>query len=272
MYVVRRNLPSMDQGEGIVSGGHDADKIKEYYTRPEIAAEYGRQQYITPCERLLFDTYIRPGMAILDIGVGGGRTSEFLAENASRYVGVDYAPEMIEICRNKYPQWEYFVCLATDLSMFQCGSFDAVVMAFNVLDDVLCDENRWQCLRECRRVLRDRGVLIFSSHNPRAIVVRPDWERGSDGVLVNRVSTIFSAIRFSIQRARCYVPKAPFWRGEGHMLDTLKLMTHFWVPAKVIRELTRAGFQLHAMKGDDYPSRSHMLITEWYYYVFSKAG
>lgn len=267
-----------------------ADKIKQYYTRPEIAAEYGRAQYITPCERLLFDAYIRPGMAILDMGVGGGRTSEFLARNASRYVGLDYAPEMIEICKKKYPQWEYFVSSATDLSLFQCGSFDAAVMSYNMLDDVIPDDNRWQCLKECNRVLRDRGLLIFSSHNPRAIIVRPDWQRQRDNVdqqiaagqsnghaadsikPSSRIRTIFSAIKSSTHRIKCYAWKAPFWRGEGHMLDEEELMTHFWVPSKTIRELTCAGFKFVAMQGDDYPLKSHVLTTEWYYYVFSKAG
>lgn len=268
----------------------ETSKIKEYYARPEIAAEYGKQQYITPCERLLLDTYIKPGMAILDIGVGGGRTSEFLARKASRYVGVDNAPQMIELCRNKYPQWEYFVSSAIDLSRFECGSFDAVVMSYNTLDDVIPDDNRLRCLKECHRVLRNQGLLVFSSHNPRAIIVRPNWQRRRDDAYrqiasqqssglvsssakpTNKTGTIFSAIKLSLHRIRCYTWKAPFWRGEGHMLDTVKLMTHFWVPAKVIRELIRTGFQFNAMQGDDYPLRSHILTTEWYYYVFSKAG
>ena len=88
----------------VVSAPLHTEQIYRYYNSPAIAASYGQQGYITPCERLLFGTYIRPGMAILDIGVGGGRTSRYLAGNASRYVGVDYAPEMVRICREKYPQ------------------------------------------------------------------------------------------------------------------------------------------------------------------------
>jgi len=278
------------RSEEIVFAANHAVKIKQHYTDPETAAGYGRQQYITPCERLLFITYIKPGMAILDIGVGGGRTSEFLARNASWYVGIDYADEMIKICRSKYPQWEYFVDSATDLSRFKCGSFDAVVMSYNTLDDVIPDENRWRCLKECHRVLRDRGLLIFSSHNPRAILVRPDWEHRRDIAYTRlavrednshamdslkppgHIGRIFSAIKLSLHRIMSYAWKAPFWRGEGHMLDTGRLMTHFWIPAKAISELARAGFQLKAVEGDDYPLTNHILTTEWYYYVFSKAG
>lgn len=267
-----------------------AEKIFEFYNSREVTTYHAQQQYITPCERVIFETYIKPGMAILDIGVGGGRTTEYLSKNCSRYVGIDYAPAMLEICRKKYPQWEFFADSATDLSRFDCGSFDAVVMSYNTLDDVIPDDNRWRCLRECHRVLSERGLLIFSSHNPRAIIIRPNWwgqwnnalwqiaGRPSNGRfaysprLPNHLTTILSAIKESFHRIRCYVWKAPFWRGEGHMLDTQSLMTHFWVPAKAIGELTRVGFKFNALQGDDYPLRSHTLTTEWYYYVFSKAG
>jgi ubiquinone/menaquinone biosynthesis C-methylase UbiE len=263
-----------------------SEKIYQHYNSSAIALGYGQQEYITPCERLLFDTYIKPGMAILDMGVGGGRTSPYLAETASRYVGIDYSPEMLQICREKYPKWEYFECSATDLSPFQSGSFDVVVISFNMLDDLFPNENRWRCLQECQRVLRENGLLIFSSQNPRAILVRP---RKADGTKNNRQSsyifTLFrkvldlsakflKAVRSSARDAFSRGTKSPFWRGEGYMLDNVldeKLMTHFWTPKKAIAELVRYGFRFVALQGDDYPLRSHMLITHWYYYVFQKA-
>jgi ubiquinone/menaquinone biosynthesis C-methylase UbiE len=265
-----------------------AAKIHQFYNSPEITARYARRQSITPCERLIFAAYIKPGMAILDIGVGTGRTTEYLAKDSSRYVGIDYAPAMLEVCRNKHPQLEYFVDSATDLSRFQCGSFDVVVMCFNTLDDVIPDENRQRCLRECHRVLRDQGLLIFSSHNPRAIIVRPNWQCRRDAAfrqlagrpsnsflsyspgLAEHVATILSAIKLSLHRISRYAWTVAFWRGKGHMVDAHKLRTHYWIPAEVIRELTRAGFQCNTVKGDDYPLKSHILTTEWYYYVFSK--
>lgn len=259
-----------------------SEKIFQYYNSPAIAAGYGEQEYITPCERFLFDTYIKPGMAVLDIGVGGGRTSPYLAENSSRYVGIDYAPEMIETCRQKYPKYEYCRCSATDLSPFQSGSFDVVVMSFNMLDDLFPHENRWRCLQECHRVLRENGLLIFSSHNPRAILARPgktgepEKSRQANDVFrpfrrsLNSSAKFLIAFRKSLRRAFSRGTKPPFWRGEGYMLDE-KLITHFWTPRKAIGELVRYGFRFIALQGDDYPSKGHMLMTHWYYYVFQKA-
>jgi ubiquinone/menaquinone biosynthesis C-methylase UbiE len=263
------------------------EQIHRYYNNPAIAASYGRQEYITPCERLLFSAYISPGAAILDIGVGGGRTSQYLAGNASRYVGIDYAPEMVRICREKYPQWEYLEVSATDLSPFQGESFDVVVLSYNMLDDLIPDESRRRCLQECRRVLRTNGFLIFSSHNPRAIFVRPQRENTKSRLqdcrpgfsmdvfaLFRKVlhwsANSFMALRESLRRVFSYGRKLPFWRGEGYMLDNQNLMTHFAIPKKIIAELVQYGFRFIALQGDDYPKRSHLLVTEWYYYVFAK--
>src|SRR5271167_1848328 len=124
------------------------------YNAPAVAEYYAGLDYLTPCERLLFDEYLRPGMAILDLGVGGGRTTAYLSSIAARYVGVDYASEMIAACRKKFPQIEFETENASDLSRFATLSFDAVVMAFNGIDYVIPDESRFHALREIRRVLK----------------------------------------------------------------------------------------------------------------------
>jgi SAM-dependent methyltransferase len=292
-YIPIRNKRAKNRGQTpriwivIVLAQPHAEEIFKHYNSPAIAAGYGHQEYITPCERLLFSTYISSGMAILDIGVGGGRTSQYLARNASRYVGVDYAPEMVRICRRKYPQWEYLEASATDLSPLQSESFDVVVLSYNMLDDLIPDETRWRCLQECHRVLRDNGLLIFSSHNPRAILVRTNQEtaklcrpahlQGAFGRIdavfrdtLNQSAKLFTSAQASLRRVFSYGSKSPFWRGEGYLIDAENLMTHFWTPKKAIAELAQCGFRFIILQGDDYPRKSHLLITDWYYYVFRK--
>src|SRR3984957_8259597 len=111
------------------------------YDKPEVVAHYALLDSLTPCECLLFETYIRPGNHVLDLGVGGGRTTPYLSRRASRYVGVDYASEMIGTCRRKYPGLEFLEAEASDLSVLERCSFDVVVCAFNGLDYVM-DEAR----------------------------------------------------------------------------------------------------------------------------------
>ena len=150
-----------------------ANNNLQIYNSTEIAAHYAGLSQITPCEHLLFQKYVRDGAVVLDLGVGGGRTTPYLSNRSSAYLGLDYAPEMVRICRAKFPNLEFKVGDASDLTDIGSHSFDAVVAAFNVLDYVIGSDKRQSCWRECYRVLKPGGVLIFSSHNPRAVVVRP---------------------------------------------------------------------------------------------------
>jgi ubiquinone/menaquinone biosynthesis C-methylase UbiE len=266
----------------------------QVYRNPEVASHYGSLDYLTACERHLFETYLRAGMAILDVGVGGGRTTPYLSQKASRYVGVDYSEEMVRICRDKFPQLEFLVADASDLSRFSDASFDAMVFAFNGLDYVLPAEKRKQCLWECERVLRVGGVLIFSSHNPRSILVRPSWDPeilrafarrlfpqpGLGFTLVvgalTAVKSIHASLRAvagSVMRILRRVPTAVFWHGDGCWFDPAHggLTTHYWTARRAIDEVSSLGLRFEAQRGDDYPQRSHQLVTDWYYYVFTKA-
>jgi SAM-dependent methyltransferase len=265
------------------------------YNVPAVAEYYAALNYLTPCERLLFDQYLQSGMAILDLGVGGGRTTAYLSPIAGRYVGVDYAPEMIAACRKKFPRREFEVGNAADLSRFTSSTFDAVVMAFNGIDYVTPDESRLRALREIRRVLKPEGILIFSSHNPRSIWVRASWNPqrvrgiaetivGSNSVLFRPLLWSLTAVRVilagvqsvlhSLRRAARRLPTQTFWQGQGYWMDPAHggLKTHLAVPERVQRELGGLGYQLLRVLGDDYPLVSRPCVTDWYYYVFSKTG
>jgi ubiquinone/menaquinone biosynthesis C-methylase UbiE len=265
----------------------------EVYDRPEVAAHYAELSYLTACEQSLFGEYIRPGTAILDLGVGGGRTTPYLSGKASRYVGIDYAPKMIEVCRQKYPGLEFRVAEASDLSCFEDGAFEVIVCAFNGMDYVMPDEARASCLKECHRVLKAAGILLFSSHNPRAILLRSGWNRERAAKLATRFGrrgsffgkstlvalTIAARLRAacrtavaSLSRAVRRIPTRAFWHGEGYLFDPAHggLMTHCWIPDRVINELERYGFQCQKVLGNDYPAVNGEYSTDWYYYVFSK--
>jgi ubiquinone/menaquinone biosynthesis C-methylase UbiE len=266
---------------------------RRIYSVPEVAAHYATLEYLTPCERSLFDRYVTPRMAVLDIGVGGGRTTPYLSQHSSRYVGVDYSEEMVESCRKKFPRLEFRVADASKLTEFQDASFDVVVMSFNTIDYLLPDEKRRKCLEECRRVLRNGGVLIFSSHNPLSILVRPAWNRARlrtiAGNMLSPQSRFFQPFvsllsvakaahswgrAFAASAARIFrrIPRPMFWRGEGYLFDSVHggLMTHYSTPARVVAELAQFDFQMTAQLGDDYPRPSRTFMTDWYYYVFSK--
>jgi SAM-dependent methyltransferase len=270
------------------------DPNLDTYNSPELTSHYSSLNYLTPCERSLFDEYLTPGTTILDLGVGGGRTTPYLSSLAARYVGADYAAEMIGVCRKKFPNLEFEIVDATDLSIFATSSFDAVVMAFNGIDSLFPDESRHQAFREIRRVLKPKGILIFSSHNPRSMFVRPSWNPlrlvglakklvSSDSILYRPILWCLTALRVavafwqstakSLVRVALRLPTHAFWIGEGYLIDAAHggMRIHLSTPENAERELSRFGFHLLSVLGDDYPRVSRLYVTDWYYYVFSSA-
>jgi len=275
--------------------GRSTETNLQAYDAPEVAAHYAALDYLTPCERLLFETYIPAGSAVLDLGVGGGRTTSYLASRAWRYVGVDYAAAMVKACQKRFPDLEFVVADAANLSAFPDASFDAVVFAFNGIDYVLPDESRLSCLRHIHRVLKAGGVVIFSSHNARAVLMWRDWNRerlqrmarrfsGDSNLLYWILLVLLTSARLALAfgqaagatllRLLKKIPSQVFWRGEGSLVDSAHggLLTHYATPSRVIAELAAVRLRPERILGDDYPRPSHPYATGWYYYVFAKAG
>jgi SAM-dependent methyltransferase len=271
----------------------DAPNLQTYHI-PEIASHYAALNYLTPCEKLLFRTYIRPGMSVLDLGVGGGRTTSCLSRIASRYVGVDYSEAMIQACRRKFSDLNFLLADASDLSAFEDASFDAVVFSYNGLDCVVANEKRQRCFRECWRILRRDGVFVFSSRNPRSILVRVDWDRRRlravtrkvvsppnaffplvvGGLTVAKAAHAFvRSVKGSTERIVRRLPHPAFWRGKGDLYDPVDGggTVRCSIPKRVVAELSEFDFKLVELMGDDYPRPSRALLTDWYYYVFSKS-
>ena len=263
------------------------------YDGVEVAAHYAALNYLTACERVLFESYIPPGSAILDLGVGGGRTTRYLANRASRYIGVDYAAAMVKVCQTKFPELEFLVADAANLADISDASFDVVVFAFNGIDYVLPEQSRQSCFAHIHRVLKIGGRLIFSSHNARAVLTIPRWNQARLQRIAHRFSigskvlhwlllgiltplraaaAVFGAIGATLRRLLKRIPSRMFWRGEGVLLDPAHggLLTHYCIPRRVIRDLNALHFRPEQILGDDYPDPSHSYSTDWYYYVFTK--
>ena len=120
-------------------------------TRPEVVCLLNYQPYIA-------------GKDILDIGVGAGRTTAYLAPLARRYVAVDYSPVMVEYARKNMPNIDVYQADFRDLSVFKDQLFDFVFATANVIS-ALSHEGRLRALREACRVLRPGHILALSSHN-----------------------------------------------------------------------------------------------------------
>ena len=112
---------------------------------------------------------------VLDIGVGLGRTSFHLRNFAKKYIGIDYSNSMVEVGSKKYPELDLQHGDARDLSRFSDKSFDFILFSYNGIDYV-SHSDRLKILKEIKRILKDDGIFVFSTHNKNfnAILTKPE--------------------------------------------------------------------------------------------------
>ena len=146
--------------------GFASDLTHATYESPDIVALYARPDGLQKPEETLL-AQLRPSlgsMDMLDIGVGGGRTTRHFARLARSYLGVDYSAAMIARCKAEFPAFPFAVADARRLELVADESCDFVLFSYNGIDH-LDARGRRTALAEMRRVLRPGGLMVFSSHN-----------------------------------------------------------------------------------------------------------
>jgi SAM-dependent methyltransferase len=140
--------------------------VKDVYRRRDLVTYYSTTSELMPGERILLER-LRADIAgkdVLDMGVGTGRTTPFLAALSRHYVAFDYSPEMVQRARSLHPGLEIVECDARDLSRFGRDRFDFLLFSFNGIDSV-SNADRQTILAQVNAALRPGGAFMFSSHN-----------------------------------------------------------------------------------------------------------
>ena len=146
------------------------DRNQNAYAALSLVRHYAQLGALQPAEQtvlnLLHDRL--PGMKMLDIGVGGGRTTKHFAAIVADYIGIDYSAGMIAACQKRFATTAqatvFEVCDARDLSRFQDNAFDFILFSFNGIDS-LSHVDRLKVFQEVSRVGKPGGYFCFSSHN-----------------------------------------------------------------------------------------------------------
>jgi ubiquinone/menaquinone biosynthesis C-methylase UbiE len=137
-------------------------------------------------------------MKMLDVGIGGGRTTQHFSRIVQEYVGIDYSEEMIAVCQKRFPSESsvFEVADARDLSQFPDDSFDFILFSFNGID-VLPHGDRLRVLQEVRRVGKPGGYFCFSSHNLQGIERAFHWR---NQISLNPVKTYVNLVMLGLLR------------------------------------------------------------------------
>lgn len=102
------------------------------------------------------------GKSVLCVGCGSGEECMFLKEKgAEKVVGIDISEGLINVAKKKFHSIEFHVMDVENMS-FDKESFDYVYSSLTM--HYLLS---WvKALRGIRRVLKKRGVFLFSTHHP----------------------------------------------------------------------------------------------------------
>jgi ubiquinone/menaquinone biosynthesis C-methylase UbiE len=246
---------------------------RDIYEDQRTARHYGGMAGLSPAEgaALALVADVCRGTRILDLGVGGGRTTPYLLSMSSDYTGVDYADAMVRTCREKYPGVRFELGDARELDQFDDASFDFVLFSFNGMDYVL-HADRLRILSAVHRVLSGNGVFVFSSHNAAF-----DRKRHYSPPL-RIMATLHDLIDGCLPRGRRRVDAddrvAYRYRMEKLWNVGLRLRTYYIAAADQLTQLARHGFRCDAIISMD---GSHLsgacdTVSPWIYYVARKVS
>ncbi|MEN1927878.1 class I SAM-dependent methyltransferase [Luteimonas sp. MJ250] len=252
------------------------------YSRQEIVDDFASRDYLTPAEfAALGEVWPLVRGDVLDVGVGGGRTTGYLQGVARTYRALDISENMAAACRALYPDADVSVGDARSLAAYPDGSFDLVLFSFNGID-YIDHTDRKQVLAAAYRVLRPGGAFVYSSHNlavlegrlppvaPARIVPTIDPLR----MLVRSVRTLATGLRRRRNRRR--LQDRQYLAGDHAVVNDEgydhSLLTVYVDPAAECEALSAAGFvdtvTIDA-RGRRDPARH---LDPWVYYVTRKAA
>ena len=192
------------------------------------------------------------GTPVLDLGVGGGRTAPLLRTISNDYRGIDYAPAMVAVSRQRFPDLAFLEMDARKLA-FPDNMFGLVTFSYNGIDSIDL-AGRLQVLREVRRVLRPDGHFVFSALNRQSAAAArrwPDWsvfrQGGRSGLNVVRGFAKLALGGFNRLRLSYLVQDAPD-HSVGHIsAHNFGLVALFTSVNEQVRQLHETGFTIDAI-------------------------
>jgi SAM-dependent methyltransferase len=252
------------------------------YSSPTIVRSHSASHRLYPPEQTLF-RLLRHHITrarVLDVGVGAGRTTAYVAPFAADYVGIDWSHPMVASAQRTFPNYSFHHADARDLSLFTDQSFHFILFSFNGIDCVNHDD-RLTVLREFHRVLAATGWLMFSSHNrafarQRAYKLAPSLRD-----LLLPLPTRLREIGRRLRTLRTLARRHHLARFERHDTDysILNDSAHNWScihyyiePAHQVGQLRSIGFEGPIYLVDtagNYVDTTHA-TSPWVYYAVRK--
>ena len=124
----------------------------------DLMAGVGYRHWVIYVEEILSRMNYHP-RTVLDVACGTGNVSEILASHGFEVVGIDIAPEMIEVARAKESRVEYHVQDVAELDLGR--GFDLAVCLFDSLNYVTDPDRAALGIKRVGEHMVPGGIFIF---------------------------------------------------------------------------------------------------------------
>lgn len=216
------------------------------YSSKHVVDWYDKLDFLFPAEKTLFNSYSDKivGKKVLDIGIGGGRTTNYFSKIDCQYTGVDFIEDFAKLVSQKHSKLTIKQCDARNMSMFANESFDFILFSFNGIDNME-NEGRIQILKEVFRILKPDGVFMFSAHNkdhkyfnkmPWQEEWRLDWNYIKLCLVV--MKNYFKHLQMKKHEYHC-----PDYSIINDIAHEFSIMTYYISGAKQKKQLQQLGFK-----------------------------
>jgi SAM-dependent methyltransferase len=198
---------------------------------------FRRTEGLFPAERVVLEKIADElrDRRLLDLGVGGGRTTAALLRISQDYTGIDYSERLVDFAKQRTGVRTIYQADARDMrGLFKDENFDFVLFSFNGIDYV-SHNGRLAALGEINRVLKPGGWFFFSSHNRAAANAA---KREGPRELIKRL--LFLRRHLRLRRLESQTPEYAILNDSGLHYS---LLTYYVDLAAQTAQLAKAGFE-----------------------------
>lgn len=216
------------------------------YSDSGLVGYYKQLSLLQPAEDTILDLLRSQlsDMKILDIGIGGGRTTLHFAPLAKTYIGIDYSEGMIAACDRRFSALSqltsrtFQVGDARNMSEFADNSFDFILFSFNGIDYV-SHSDRIRILEEIHRVGKIGSYFCFSSHNLQGMIAEFAWK---NKLSLNPLSTYINLVMLGILRLSNLGINSDRLESADHLIlrdesHNFRLQTYYIHPQAQLKQL-----------------------------------
>ena len=246
---------------------------KEVYGKEDVVKGYSTEGHLFEPEATILNIFRDrlSNMRMLDIGVGGGRTTCSFAHMVKEYVGIDYSENMVNACKKRFPDLpgsiSFRICDVRSMEVFEDAYFDFILFSYNGID-AISHRDRLKALQEIKRVCKRGGYFCFSSHNLQGIdqLFAPRFS-------ANPVRMLKRVAKYFLLRPMVKNLKRSRYAMIRDGAHNHRLVQYYIKPEEQIKQLRITGFKnvrVYSLDGKEIMDKSglgNMTDMLWLYYL-----